>query len=239
MNPFLSFKILCAQLHREKTVNIAVTGISMNPTMYEGDEITVCSTDHYKIGDILVFFYKEELLVHRLLKTEGNLFFCKGDNAFRLEDITHDNIAGKVILHNQQPLSPPPPWLVPLSLQINHCFHQCGFSVEQTKQTTLYRFYYQALWKTEDNNMLYHKNTNMDYIPSDETSLAVFDPDTGDTHFFDETGIDILSCLENPCNLETLLERLCDIYDATPDDIREDVIEFLDDVVAKKVVIVA
>ena len=87
--------------------------------------------------------------------------------------------------------------------------------------------------------MLYHKNTNMDYIPSDETSLAVFDPDTGDTHFFDETGIDILSCLENPCNLETLLERLCDIYDATPDDIREDVIEFLDDVVAKKVVIVA
>lgn len=239
MNALLSFKLLCSQLRNGQNATISVSGISMNPTMCEGDDITVCAADSYAIGDILVFFYKEELLVHRLLKTEGDLFFCKGDNAFRLEDITYDSIAGKVMLHNKQPVSAPPPWLVPLSLQINRCFHQCGFSVEQTKQTALYRFYYQALWKTEDNDMLYRKNANMDYIPSDETSLAVFDPDTGDTHFFDETGIDILSCLESPCDLETLLTHLCDIYNATPDDIRKDVIEFLDDVVAKKVVVVA
>ena len=39
--------------------------------------------------------------------------------------------------------------------------------------------------------MTYQKNKEMDYIFSDETSLAVFDSESGDTHFFDETGIDI------------------------------------------------
>ena len=84
--------------------------------------------------------------------------------------------------------------------------------------------------------MKYKKNESMDYIPSDETSLAVFDPETGDTHFFDETSIDILNAIDDPCDMETLLARLCEIYDATPDDIRADVEEFLTDCVAKKVI---
>ena len=84
--------------------------------------------------------------------------------------------------------------------------------------------------------MKYQKNPNMDYIPTDETSLAVFDPESGDTHFFDETAIDILNCLDEPCDLPTLLNRLCEIYDATPDNIREDVQAFLVECVSKKVV---
>ena len=54
---------------------------------------------------------------------------------------------------------------------------------------------------------------------------------------FDETGIDILNCLAEPCELEELLAKLCEIYDATPDDIRQDVVEFLEDTVAGGVVI--
>ena len=84
--------------------------------------------------------------------------------------------------------------------------------------------------------MKYQKNESMDYIPSDETSLAVFDPATGNTHFFDETGIDILNCLEPPCDMETLLNRLVEIYDVTADDIREDVTAFLVECVSKRVV---
>jgi len=85
--------------------------------------------------------------------------------------------------------------------------------------------------------MAYRKNDSMDYILSDETSLAVFDPETRNTYFFDETGIDILNCLAEPCGLEELLAKLCEIYDATPDDIRQDVVEFLEDTVAGGVVI--
>ena len=76
----------------------------------------------------------------------------------------------------------------------------------------------------------------MDYIQTDETSLAVFDPETGDTHFFDETGIDILNILSEPCDLDMLLSKLCEIYDVAPDDIHEDVEEFLSETVEKKVV---
>ena len=67
--------------------------------------------------------------------------------------------------------------------------------------------------------MLYKKNEAMDYIFSDQTTLAVYDPESGDTHFFDETGIDILNLLEKPKNVDSLLAELSKIYNASPDDI--------------------
>ena len=85
--------------------------------------------------------------------------------------------------------------------------------------------------------MTYQKNKEMDYILADETSLAVFDAESGDTHFFDETGIDILNCLESPLTFEELLHELCEIYDTTPSDIRSDVEECLTECIVKKVII--
>ena len=95
--------------------------------------------------------------------------------------------------------------------------------------------------------MVYRKNENMDYIQTDETSLAVFDPETGDTHFDDANlcapvkkdrivYFDILNILSEPCDLDMLLSKLCEIYDVAPDDIHEDVEEFLSETVEKKVV---
>ena len=86
--------------------------------------------------------------------------------------------------------------------------------------------------------MIYTKNKDMDYIPTDDTTVAIFDPDSGDTLFLDETATDILNALEDPCDLETLLVRLCEIYYALPDDIRGDVKEFLADLIEKKVIVV-
>lgn len=85
--------------------------------------------------------------------------------------------------------------------------------------------------------MIYRKNEEMQYIQADESSLAVFDPESGDTHFFDEVGIQILNSLSEPCELDGLLEKLCEIYDAAPEDIRTDVEEFLRETVEKKVVL--
>lgn len=85
--------------------------------------------------------------------------------------------------------------------------------------------------------MIYTKNNNMDYIPTDDTTVAIFDPESGDTLFLDETATDILNALDDPCELETLLVRLCEIYDASPDDIRCDVEEFLADLIEKKVIV--
>ena len=84
--------------------------------------------------------------------------------------------------------------------------------------------------------MIYKKNEDLDYVQADETSLAVFDPETGNTHFFDETGIDILNILSEPCDLDILLQKLCEIYNTTPQKIKADVEEFLAKTTEKKVI---
>ena len=230
-------KLLFAGLYSGKDMTLTVTGVSMEPYMKEGDSVTVKKYDDYSVGEVLVFLYKGELLIHRLTKIENGRYFCKGDNALRLEDMTLPDIAGKAILHNGEPLKETPAYLTSLSYLVNRAFRKCGYDMNKTKESAIYRFYQKIIMKVEDNTMKYRKNEAMDYIPADETSLAIFDPETGDTHFFDETGIDILNCLDDPCDLETLLTRLCEIYEATPELIRADVEEFLADVVAKKVVI--
>ena len=231
-------KILFATLRSGRDATVNVSGVSMNPTMREGDTVSVRRFEDYTIGDVLVFLYKGELLIHRLLKIEDGRYFCKGDNALRLEDMPREDIAGKVILLNGELLAPSPSYLTSLSYLVNRAFRKCGYDAVKVKETPIYKFYQKIIMKAEENEMIYKKNEQMDYIPADETSLAVFDPETGDTHFFNETGVDILNCLNMPCDLDTLLERLCLIYDATPDDIRSDVEEFLADTVAKRVVIV-
>ena len=110
------------------------------------------------------------------------------------------------------------------------------YDVARTKETAVYRLYEAVILKGERETMIYRKNESMEYIQADETSLAVFDPDSGNTHFFDETGIDILNCLAEPCDLDGLLHKLCGIYDATPEDIRADVEEFLEQTIEKGVV---
>lgn len=218
-------------------MDISVVGVSMNPTFFEKDIITVKKFDDYNTGDILVFTYKSgELLVHRLLKKSDQQYFCKGDNSFRLEDITKDQIAGKVIRLNHIEMEPCSKRLITLSFLVNRAFVKCRYDIAKTKETPVYKLYEKTILRKEEAIMVYRKNGNMDYIQTDETSLAVFDPETGDTHFFDETGINIFNILSEPCDLDMLLSKLCEIYAATPDDIRADVEAFLSETAEKKVV---
>lgn len=230
-------RLLFAQTNSGKEMDISVVGVSMNPTLYEKDSITIKKYDEYAVGDILVFTYKSgELLVHRLLKKSGHQYFCKGDNSFRLEDVSKEQIAGKVIRINHAEIKPCPKRLVTLSFLVNRAFVQCRYDIEKTRETPIYKLYQKTILSKGDDIMVYKKNENMDYIQTDETSLAVFDPESGDTHFFDETGIDILTILSEPCDLDGLLSKLCEIYDVTPEDIQADVKEFLADTIEKKVV---
>lgn len=238
MNNDLMYKLLKVQIKASGQAEISVDGVSMNPNLFEGDLITVSSCEEYTPGDILIFNYKQEgLLVHRLLFIKEEKYFCKGDNAFRLEDITKEQIVGKVILVNGNELASCTNRLLQFSYLVNREFVKRRYDIGKTKQSDIYQLYKKAILQKEDDIMIYKKNENMDYIQSDETSLAVFDPDTGDTHFFDETGIDILNLLSEPRDLDSLLEKLCEIYSVTKDEIRTDVEEFLADTVSKKVVV--
>lgn len=94
-------KILTPQIIREivkvNTLRLTVNGISMCPLILPGDIVVISASKEYKPSDILLYPYKNEgLLLHRLLKVNERLF-CKGDNAFRMEDISIDDVIGKVI----------------------------------------------------------------------------------------------------------------------------------------------
>ena len=236
MNNELVSKVLSAILKSKGQAEITVMGISMNPTLFEGDKVIIKKSNEYIIGDIIVFNYKNEgILIHRLLKYDGR-YFCKGDNAFRLEDIEYNQIIGKAVLVNNTTIQPWDDWKVRLSYSLNREFVKLRYNMDKIKKSNIYRIYSVLILRKEENKMDYKKTDKMDFILSDETSLAVFDPESGNTYFFDETGIDILNCLDVPCDIQTLLEKLCKIYSVTPEDIRSDLEEFLADTVTKGIV---
>ena len=240
MKLMLLYSILRSQLNSKRNAEITVTGISMEPSLRAGDVVTIRRAESYEIGDILVFLYKNnDLLIHRLLRIKDKKYFCKGDNAFRLEDILYEHIFGKVVQVNGEDVPSATLQQIELSYMVNRIFRQNGYQVDETKRSGIYRFYQNYINKEEDLTMVYQKNKDMDYISVDETSLAVFDAESGDTHFFDETGVDILCCLDQAITLEELLDKLCEIYDASPSDIRADVEEFIAECIVKNVVIVS
>lgn len=208
----------------------------MNPTLFEGDKVLVKKCDEYGAGDILVFDYKNEgILIHRLIKKDKR-YLCKGDNALRLEDIDENQIIGKAVLVNNTSIQSWDEWKINLSYLLNREFVKFCYDINKLKESRIFKLYSALILRKEENYMKYKITDKMDYILSDETSLAVFDPEKGNTYFFDETGIEILNCLHHPCNIEMLLDKLCSIYSATPQEIKSDVEEFLAETVTKGIV---
>lgn len=84
------------------------------------------------------------------------------------------------------------------------------------------------------------KNEIMDYIPIDDISMAVNNPENGDTHFLEGTAYAIMQeILEGKDSLEALTASLSEKYEAPEDVIRHDIADFLEELIAKKVVLPA
>lgn len=139
----LSYKQLLLFHSKLRTpFEITIEGTSMLPVLHPGERVSVCGKDDYQIGDIIVFFYKSNnLLVHRLLKIENGRFFCKGDNSFRLEDITKENIVGTIMIQSDTNNNEE---FIESSYLINRLFRQCGYDIEKTKMLAEYASYYQT-----------------------------------------------------------------------------------------------
>ncbi len=128
-------------LHKE--AEITVKGISMEPTLHEGDTIRIAKGS-YRPGDILVFPYKNrELLVHRYVGERCGRLLCKGDNAFRLEDVAAEDVIGKVIGLSSEgmtyELPTPPQELIDTSYQVGKLFRRNGYNIALTKETQIYQ----------------------------------------------------------------------------------------------------
>jgi peptidase S24-like len=84
-------------LAQKRKLNVLIEGRSMYPTLQEGDEIFIINDNEYCIGNVVAFMYNNELVAHRLLKIENDVFFCKGDNAITIEAIYKYQLIGIVI----------------------------------------------------------------------------------------------------------------------------------------------
>ena len=136
MNDLTQKQLLLLRSKVKKPFELRVDGISMLPILHPGDSIRVCAKDEYAVGDILVFFYKDDsLLVHRLLKVENGRYFCKGDNAFRLEDIEKQNIVGAVMLDHDANNSPD---FIAATYSISRIFRKMAYNPEKTKSSAEY-----------------------------------------------------------------------------------------------------
>lgn len=85
--------------------------------------------------------------------------------------------------------------------------------------------------------MTYTRNNNMDFIPSGDGALVVFDPGSSNTYILSDVGADIMSCVDPVTTEDAILDRLAVLYTADQEEMRPDVAEFLADMVEKGVLI--
>lgn len=85
--------------------------------------------------------------------------------------------------------------------------------------------------------MKYIRNQAMEFLDIDDENLAVYDNESGDTHYIDATGKAILDILKVETAEEDLICQLCELYSATAEEITDDVQKFLKKLILKKVVI--
>lgn len=77
---------------------IKIRGHSMLPQLMDGDIAIISFEQEYKLGNIVLFEYKKEgQLLHRIVKIKNGFYYCKGDNAFRIERILPEQILGKAV----------------------------------------------------------------------------------------------------------------------------------------------
>jgi len=80
-------------------IRMRVHGVSMCPRLQPNDIVYVQKAGEYYLGDILVYRYDTDMfLIHRFLSKHHKTLCCKGDNSFRIERITNNDIIGKVVM---------------------------------------------------------------------------------------------------------------------------------------------
>lgn len=143
--PSRAVRLLLMYSKMQMPFSLIVSGISMCPVLCNGDKIVVCSKEVYENGDILVFVYKEnEILAHRLLYTDGSCFLCKGDNAFRTEIISKEQIIGAVVSDNDPHKTDE---FLHDSYNISKLYQEIGY--EQIIQDAKYKQYSEKYLKME------------------------------------------------------------------------------------------
>lgn len=85
--------------------------------------------------------------------------------------------------------------------------------------------------------MLFKKNSDMEYIETDETGLVIFDPESGNTCIIDEIGVSLFKAMGDGATLDTIVDTLLLEYAASREEILHDVEDFLDQLMQQGIIV--
>jgi signal peptidase I len=85
---------------------IVVVGVSMNPTIYEGDILQIVPTpyEELQVGDVIAWEHRGSLIGHRIVEITDYGIYTKGDNPKSRRDpfpITRISYRGQVIIPHE------------------------------------------------------------------------------------------------------------------------------------------
>lgn len=134
------------RLRNSTTNEVIVVGNSMFPYVQEGDKVSLEKKPLYEVGDIIVFTYANNLLIHRIIAKYNGFMLCKGDNSFAIEKVLPDYIFGKAITIERNGVLVSLPSMdnefYKLSIAINRIYCASNYDIERTKSSNQYRLFY-------------------------------------------------------------------------------------------------
>ena len=96
----LFFAWVESEIAEGRSVRFRAKGVSMHPLIRGGkDEILLspCSGKELKPMDVVLFKYKGQHVLHRIIRKEGKLLILQGDGSFTAkEECTTEDVVGKV-----------------------------------------------------------------------------------------------------------------------------------------------
>ena len=91
------------RLHEGGPVTIVLHGTSMQPTLNDGDRVTLAPLEgEPHVGDVVLFRYAGRHLLHRIIAAEGGRYTIQGDNCYGTESARREDIVARLVAaHNR------------------------------------------------------------------------------------------------------------------------------------------
>ena len=81
-------------------------------------------------------------------------------------------------------------------------------------------------------------NTQMQEMPLGKgEGTVMYDPDTENTHILDDVALDIINLFREAASAEEVIEKLLEIYDASREKLEKDVLEFVKEAEANRILL--
>lgn len=93
------FAAVAEQLASGQSVRITLKGISMRPTLNEGDTLTLepVATTDFAVGNVVLFRHEGRYCLHRVVSIVGECCTMQGDNCFTTEECRRSDVVGRLV----------------------------------------------------------------------------------------------------------------------------------------------